>query len=203
MQLDSQRARHEGAAGLDASPGFRIALGHFAAQRLVGEGDAVLDVGSEVRRAGGGDDVDLERHPRAQLGRRARRDGGVHPLVQVDLVPGVQEDAEERITQPTRHDVVERGAGLPYVQRPVPLGHSGEVGGHQALHVVADLVRQLAGRLDREPGAALERAPDAERHGERVPALDRSVAGAEQAEGGACARGQHQVARERPPVPAQ
>ena len=44
-------------------------LGERRAQRLVGERDAVLDVGREVVGAGRGDDVDLQRHAGAQLDR--------------------------------------------------------------------------------------------------------------------------------------
>ena len=54
-----------------------------------------------------------------------------------------------------------------------------------------------------QPGPAVQRAPDAERRRERVPALDRPVARAEQPERGPRPGGQHQVARQRRAVPAE
>ncbi len=111
-----------------------------------------------------------------------RRDRRVDPLVEVDLVPGVQEDPEERVAEVAVDDVEQRAAGLPDVQRPVPLGDRLEVRRHQPLDVVADPVRQLRRVLDDEAGAAVERAPDPERDREPVAALDRPVARAEEAE---------------------
>ena len=67
---------------------------------LVGQREAVLDVRREVLGPGRGDHVHLERHARTQLDRRSRRDRRVDPLVQVDLVPRVQEDPEERVAEP-------------------------------------------------------------------------------------------------------
>jgi hypothetical protein len=67
---------------------------------------------------------------------------------------------------------VQLAAGLADVQRLVPLRDRREVGRDEPFDVVADPGRQLVGVLDDEPGAAVERAPDAEGDGERVPALD-------------------------------
>ena len=64
----------------------------------------------------------------------------------------------------------------------VPLGDRREVRADQPLDVVADRVGELGGVLDHEPGAAGERSPDPEGGGERVAALDRPVARAEEAE---------------------
>ena len=76
-------------------------------------------------------------------------------------------------------------------------------GADEPIDVVADPVRQLGRVLDDEPGAAVQRAPDPEGDRERVAALDRPVARAEQPERGPRAGGEHQVARQRRAVPAR
>ena len=155
-----ERVGHEPPTRLDARPGLRVGGRERGTQRLVGEGDAVLDVGREVVRAGRRDDVDLERHARAQLDRRPGRDRRVDPLVEVDLVAGVEEDPEERVAEPPVDDLLEHPARLPDAQRPVPLGDRLEIRPDEPLDVVADARRQLAGVLDDEPGPAVQRAPD-------------------------------------------
>ena len=117
----SRGVPHERPPRLDARPGVRVGGREGAPQRLVGERDAVLDVRREVGRSGRGDDVDLERHPGAQLDRRAGRDRRVDPLVEVDLVARVEEDPEERVAEMAVDDLVERAAGLADVKRLVPL----------------------------------------------------------------------------------
>ena len=88
-------------------------------------------------------------------------------------------------------------------ERAVPLGDGLEVRRHEPVDVVADAVRQPARVLRHEPGPAVERAPDPERDGQRVAALDRAVAGAQQPEPRPRPGGEHQVARQRRPVPAE
>ena len=75
MEIDAESAAHERAPLRDPPPHVRVARGELGAKRLIGERDAILDVGREVVRAGRRNDVDLERHARAQLdlGVRARR----------------------------------------------------------------------------------------------------------------------------------
>ena len=48
MQLDPELIGHERATSLDPPPGLREAIGQLAAQRRIGEGDAVFDVRREV-----------------------------------------------------------------------------------------------------------------------------------------------------------
>ena len=50
------------------------------------------------------------------------RDRRVDPLVERELVAGVQEDPEERVAEVAVDDLLERAAGLADAQRPVPLG---------------------------------------------------------------------------------
>ena len=80
----------------------------------------------------------------------------------------VERDAEERVTQPTFDDLVQRAARLADMERPVPLGDGLEVRRDEPLDVVADRRRQLGGARDDEPGAAVECAPDPEGDGEAV-----------------------------------
>ena len=134
---------------------------------------------------------------------RSRRHRRVHPLVEVDLVARVEEDAEERVAEVSVDDLVERASGLADVQRAVPLGHRLEVRGDQPLHVVADPRRQLRRIFDDESGAAVQRAPDAERDREAVAAFDPTVARAEQSERCPVPARQHQVAGERHAVPPE
>ena len=101
------------------------------------------------------------------------------------------------------HDLVERAAGDADADRGVPLGDRGEVGRHEAIHVVADGGRELIGRLDHEAGSARERAPDAEGHGEAIASLDRAIARAQQPERGPWPGAEHEVAGQRPAVPAE
>ena len=132
--------------------------------------------------AGRGDDVDLQRHARSAARPRSRRDRRVDPLVEMDLVTGVQEDAEERVAQATVDDLVERAARLADAQRAVPLGDRLEVRPDEPIDVVADLRRQLRRIVDDETRAAVQRTPDAERDGEPIATLDPAVARAEQSE---------------------
>ena len=78
-------------------------------------------------------------------------------------------------------------------QRPVPLGDRLEIGRHEAVHVIADAGGQLVLVRDHEPGPAGERAPDPERDGEAVAALDGSTARAQQPEGRARAGREHEM----------
>ena len=92
-------------------------------------------------------------------------------------MPGVEEDAEERVAEMAQ--AMMSWSSPPAdadADRPVPLGDRGEVRRHEALDVVADAVRAARGILDHEAGAAGQGAPDAEGGGERVAALDRTVA---------------------------
>ena len=102
------------------------------------------------------------------------------------------------------HDrVVQRSAGLPDAQALVPRGDRLEIGRHEALDVIPDRGRQLGGVLDHEAGPAVERTPHAERDGERIAALDRAIARAEQPEARPRPGGQHGVAGQRHPVPVE
>ena len=76
-------------------------------------------------------------------------------------------------------------------------------GRDEHLDVVVDARRQSVGVLDDEPGAAVQRSPDPERHREPVTALDAAVAGAQQAERRARTGGQHQVAGQWRAVPVE
>ena len=115
-------------------------------------------------------------------------DRRVDPLVEVELVAGVEEDAEERVAEAAVDDRLERPAGLADVERAVPLGHGREVRPDEPLDVVADPVGQLGRVLDDEARPAGEGAPDPERRREPVAALDAPVAGTEQAEAWRAAR---------------
>ncbi len=154
---------------LDPAPRTGIAAGELGTQRLVGECNAVLDIAREVVRAGRRDDVDLHRHARSQLHARPRPDRRVDPLVEVDLVAGVEEDAEERVAQPAVDDLLQRAAGLADAQRPVPLDDRLEIRPGEPLDVVADADLQLAASSTTQPGATVERAPDSERGREGSP----------------------------------
>ena len=101
-------------------------------------------------------------------------DRRVHPLVEVDLVARVEEDAEERVAEVAVDDRLEGAAGLADVQRLVPLGDRREVRRRPAARRSRRSPSGSSGGvLDDEPGAAVERAPDPEGHRERVAALDR------------------------------
>ena len=195
---------HELAAGpgfAPTRPGYRAA--NSARNGLVGQRDAVLDVGREVRRPGGRDDVALQGRARPQLDRRVRGDRRVDPLVEVELVPGVEEDPEERVAQTAVDDGLQLTADLADVEGAVPLGDGLEVRGDEAVDVVLHPVRQLRRVVDDEAGPAVERAPDPERDGERVAPLDRPVAGAQQPVPRPRPGGEHEVARERRTVPGE
>ena len=115
-------------------------------------------------------------------------DRRVDPLVEMNLVARVEEDPEERVAQAAVDDRLERAAGLADVERLVPLGDGLEVRPDEPVDVVADSVGQLRGVLDDEARATVERAPDPERDRERVAALDRPIARAEQARATPAAR---------------
>ena len=121
---------------------------------------------------------------RSSIG-RAGEDRRVDPLVELDLVAGVEEDAEERVAQPTLDDRGQLTADGAHPERCVPLGDGLEVGRHEPLHVVGDAGRQLGRILDDEARPTGQPAPDPERDREPIAPLDGPVAGAEQAERGA------------------
>ena len=183
------------------------ASGYAAAKRRpqvrIREGDPVLDVGREPGRAGRRDDVHLERHPGAELDRGAREDRRAHPLVQAQLVAGVEADPEEGVAEPAIDDLLEHAALLADVQRPVPLRDRLEVRGDEPLDVVADAGRQAGGILDDEPRPAVERAPDPEGDRERVAGCDDAVSRAQEAECRPRPGREHQVARQGHPVPVE
>ena len=118
-------------------------------------------------------------------------------------MPGVEEDPEERIAEPLHDRVVQRAAGRPDAQALVPRGDRLEVRRHEALDVIPDRGRELGRVLDHEAGTRVERTPHAERDGERIAALDRAIARAEQPEARPRPGGQHRVARQRHPVPVE
>src|SRR4051794_41800503 len=89
-----------------------MALSERGSEVGVRERHAVLDIRREVVGPGGRDDVDLERHPGAQLDRRPARNRRVDPFVEPDLMPGIEEDPEERVTEMALDDLEERAAGL-------------------------------------------------------------------------------------------
>ena len=190
-------------ARLDPGPRLRKPRRERFSQTRVGQGDPVLDVRREVGRPGRRDDVDLEGHPRLQFDRGAAADGRVHPLVELDLVPGIEKEPEEGIAQVPVDDVEQDATGLAHVQRRIPLGDRAEVRPDQPLDVVADPVRQLGCVLDHPPCPARQRAPDPERDRERIPVFDGPVSGAQQAKPGARSGRQHEVTRQRRPVPAK
>ena len=145
--------------GLDPRPRVRERGGERRPQRLVGQRQAVLDVRREVRRAGRRDDVALQRRAGAQLDRRAGEHRRAHPLVEVQLVAGVEEDPEERVAEVAVDDLLQRPADLADVQRAVPLGHRLEVRRDEPLDVVGDPVGELGRILGDEAGAAVEARP--------------------------------------------
>src|SRR5688500_6943695 len=100
----------------------------------------------------------------------------------MELVARVEEDPEERVTEPARDDLVKRPARLADPERAVPLGDRLEIRPDEPVDVVPDPGRQLARVLDDESSPAIERAPDSEGHGEPVAPLDRAIAGAEESE---------------------
>ncbi len=121
----------------------------------------------------------------------------------MDLVAGVQEDAEERVGEASGDDLVQGAADLADAHGAVPLGDGLEIGADEARHVVADRLGQLRRLFDDEARTAVEPSPDPERDRERVAALDRPVARAEQPESGPWPGRQHRVAGERGAVPAE
>ena len=100
-------------------------------------------------------------------------------------------------------DLLQRPADLADVQRAVPLGDRLEVRRDQPLDVVGDPVGQLRRVLGDEAGTAVERTPDPERHRQRIAALDRPVARAEQPEPRPRPGREHEVARQRRAVPLE
>ena len=106
----------------------------------------------------------------------------------------VEEDAEERIAEVLVDDGLQRTADLADVERLVPRGDGSEIRPDELVDVVADALWQLGRVLDDEPGATGEGAPDSVGGGERVAALDRSIAGAQEAVPCSVAGGQHEVA---------
>ena len=142
VQLDPERLLHERAAGLDSGPGVRVAGGERRPQRLVGQRQPVLDVRREVRRARRRDDVALQSHARPQLDGRAGEHGRADPLVEVELVTRVEEDAEELVAEMAVDDLLQGPAHLADVQRAVPLGDRLEVRRDQPLDVVGGPVRE-------------------------------------------------------------
>ena len=94
-------------------------------------------------------------------------------------------------------------AGLAHVQRRVPLGDRGEVRSDEPLDVVADPIRQAGCVLDHPTRPAGQRAPDPECDRERIAVFDGPVAGAQQAKPRAGSGRQHEVTRQRRPVPAE
>jgi hypothetical protein len=98
----------------------------------------------------------------------------------VDLVTGVQEDPEERVTQMTVDDLMEYSTGLTDVQRLVPLRDRFEVRSDQTFHVVLDIRGKLPGIRHDETGTAVQGTPDAEGRRELVSAFDAPIAGTQQ-----------------------
>src|SRR5208282_3384582 len=127
---------HELAAGDHPLPQAGVTGGQVVAGRLVGEHDAVLDVRRVVDGAGGGDDVEPQRHSRGEHHVGAGVHRGARPLVEVNEVAGVDVHAEERVTEPLGNQVVELAAGDADADRFVPLGGAREVRRDQALDVV-------------------------------------------------------------------
>ena len=204
MEVDAERVGHEPPPRLDPPPGRRVAGGELGAERRVGEGDAVLDVRREVRRARRRDDVDLHRHPGAELDRRARPDRRVDPLVEVELVARVEEDAEERVAQVAVDDGLERPAGLADVQRldttrrrprstgrPAGPRSRAMPSGSSAASSTTKPARQVS--APQIPNAVVNRSPRS---------IARSL-GLSRPERRPRARGEHHVAGQRHPVPAE
>ena len=103
-------------------------------------------------------------------------DRRVDPFVEVDLMAGVEEDAEERVAEVPIDDARQLAAGDADVERLVPLGDGVEVGRHEPLDVVLDAARQLGGVLDHEARATVEGAPDPKATVNRSPrSMARSV----------------------------
>ena len=145
-----------------------------------------------------------KRHPRAQLDRRAGGDRRVDPLVEVDLVAGVEEDPEERVAEVAVDDRVERAAGLADPQRAVPLRDGREVrarraarrsrgspSGSSAASSTTNPARQFS--APQIPKRVVNRSPRSIR---RSPGLSRPSVARRPG-------GQHQVARQRHAVPAE
>ena len=92
----------------------------------------------------------------------------------------IEGDPEELVTEVTIDDRLQLAAHLPDAERAVPFGDGLEIRGNETVDVVVRTVGQFGRVLDHEPGAAIEGSPDAERHGERIAALDPAVARAQQ-----------------------
>ena len=76
---------------------------------------------------------------------------------------GVQADAEEGVAQAAHHGFVERAAFDADADGFVPGHGGGEIGGHELVHVVADIGGQFVGVSHHESGAAVQGAHEARR----------------------------------------
>src|SRR5688572_14515398 len=179
VESDAERLGHEGAALLDPAPHPGVTHRYLRPQVVIGEGDAILDIGREIVGARSRDDVHLHGHSGAKHDRRAAPDRRVDPLVEVYLVARIEEDPEERIAEPAPDDLRQRTSGLSDPERPIPLGHRLEIRTDQPLDVVTDARGKLRLARDDEACTAVEGAPDAERRGEWIAARDHTVGGAE------------------------
>src|SRR3954451_8315039 len=115
----------------------------------------------------------------------------------MELVSGIERNAEEVVTEMSVDDLLESAAGLSDMQCAVPLGDRREVRGDEAFDVVVCDVGQFVGVLDQEAGSAVQRTPDPERDREWIAAFERPVARAHQSVSRATSGAQHEVTGER------
>ena len=92
------------------------------------------------------------------------------PLVEMDLMTGIEEDPEERVSEVPIDDLEQDCPRLTNMNGFVPLGDRSEVWADQPVDIVVYVPWQLAVRLGYEAGATVESAPDAECNCESITA---------------------------------
>jgi hypothetical protein len=112
-------------------------------------------------------------------------------------VPGVQEDAEERVAEAPCDDLVQRAAVCRRAARRTTRRPPRSSGPTSRLDVVADPVGSRGASSDHEPGAAVQRPQIPNATGEAVAPFDPAGPGLSSPSVRAVAAGQHQVARQR------
>ena len=106
----------------------------------------------------------------------------------MELVPRIEEDAEEGVTKVAVDDRLQLASRLSDVQCFVPLGHGGEVRNDEAVDVILDSGWQLRRVLDDEAGTAVERSPNTKSGRQWIATFDAAITRAEQSEASERAR---------------
>ena len=106
----------------------------------------------------------------------------------------IQPDAEEWIAEMPVYDGLQLTAGHADADGFVPFDDGAEIWRDQFIDIIPHTIRQVA-RIMRQPAAArVEGAPDAVSQKDRIARLQAAQRGAGQAEAGALATGEHQMA---------